>query len=106
MEIEIEITRNIGETGQEQPVLSPAPQPVSESNNFWEILVGVTLIIGAGAIITATIAEDVVTAGAGVADDPVSFAAAAAIFARGLAFMKTVRTGTAIRIQHAVVLAH
>jgi len=104
LEIEVEITPN---TGTADPKLVPSPaQQTTTENSIWHQLLGGALIIGAGAIIIATIAEDVVTAGAGVADDPASFAAASAIFVRGMALMKTVRTGAAIRITPAAVGAH
>ncbi|HED16657.1 MAG TPA: LysM domain-containing protein [Gammaproteobacteria bacterium] len=109
LEIEIELTPNNkqSEAGRvdEVPAQSPAQQTVPE-NNFWDKLVGVSHILGAGIIIVATIAEDIVTAGAGIADDPASFAAASLLLYRGLALMKTVRTGAAIRIKPAVVFAH
>ncbi|MBA8879727.1 LysM peptidoglycan-binding domain-containing protein [Phyllobacterium myrsinacearum] len=65
------------------PVLVPQAQPQPGTN--WKKVVGVGLVVTGGVIIVATVVEDFFTAGAGVADDPASFAAAAALFARGAA---------------------
>lgn len=66
-----------------------APRSVLDDVAEWfrnngRTVVGIGLLAGAGAIVVGTLAEDVLTAGAGVADDPVSFAAASTMFARGL----------------------
>lgn len=75
---QLDVTPNIsGPQPQAQPVVSPSPQEVSK----W---VGVVLLVAAGGIIVGTIVEDVLTAGAGVADDPISFGAAAALARTGL----------------------
>ena len=42
------------------------------------------LVAGAVILVAGTVGEDILTAGAGVADDPASFAAASAMFGRGL----------------------
>ncbi|SDP89910.1 LysM peptidoglycan-binding domain-containing protein [Phyllobacterium sp. OV277] len=67
------------------PLPSPVPQARPESGTNWGKVVGVGLITAAGVIVVATVVEDFFTAGAGIADDPASFAAAAALFTRGLA---------------------
>ena len=59
-----------------QPVRLPAPQP--ERDWIW-YGIAAGAIVAATAIVVGTIVEDFVTLGAGVADDPASFAAAAAI---------------------------
>ena len=45
-------------------------------------------MVGAAIIVTATVVEDIVTLGIGIADDPASFAAAAAMTQRGLVLLK------------------
>jgi hypothetical protein len=47
----------------------------------------------------ATIVEDIITVGIGVADDAPSFAAAAAMFTSGLVLFKTVNSGAPIQIE-------
>jgi hypothetical protein len=64
-----------------QPYPRPEPQP--EAPTDWEILVGGALIGAALAVIVVTIVEDVVTLGAGVADDPASGLVAAGMATRG-----------------------
>ncbi len=49
---------------------------------------GVLLLVGAAAVVTATVVEDIVTFGAGVADDPASFALAATMTARGITLLR------------------
>jgi len=75
------------------PSSGPSPQPIrlnepvrAPSTN-WGKVVGTGLIITAGIIVVATIAEDFVCP-AGIADDPASFSAAAAAFARGLLMVR------------------
>ena len=75
------------------PVKEPVPVPIYE--RAWEWLkdggakvIGVGLVAGAGILIGATLIEDVITGGAGVADDPVSFAAAAAMARQGLVMIR------------------
>lgn len=60
----------------------PGPQvvPVQFQIPTWQKIAAVGLFVVSGGIIIATIAEDIVTLGAGVADDPVSFGAAAAVY--------------------------
>lgn len=52
------------------------------------VVVGGVLIVGAGVVVVATLVEDVLTAGAGIADDPASFAAASAMFGQGLQMVR------------------
>lgn len=68
------------------PVNSASPHPFMEHNlpqknigpaGDWVIISIVILTIGAVVVVTATIAEDIITLGAGLADDIASFAAAA-----------------------------
>jgi hypothetical protein len=44
--------------------------------------------VGAAVLVVATVAEDIATAGGGVADDPASFALAATMTQRGLALLR------------------
>lgn len=65
------------------------PAPWYERAYDWvadkgEVIVGGAIIVGAGVLVGATLVEDVLTGGAGAVDDPVSFAAASAMFGRGL----------------------
>jgi hypothetical protein len=82
-----------------KPPRGPSPQPIRVTNpaprtapatsgTDWGKVIGVGLMITGGAIITATLVEDFLTAGAGVADDPASFAAASAALARGALFLR------------------
>jgi hypothetical protein len=81
-------------TPRAQPPLTPSPQPLRqrepdpEPGYNWGRLLGIGLIVTAGAIVTATIVEDFYTFGAGVADDPASFSAAGLALARGLALLR------------------
>jgi hypothetical protein len=71
-----------------EPVPVPIRVPVYEPSWLEEHapeVIGGALILTAGVIIVGTLAEDIITLGAGVADDPLSFAAAAALFSTGVA---------------------
>lgn len=68
------------------PIYEPAPAPEPGFN--WGRAAGIGLLAVGTTIIVGTLVEDFFTAGAGVADDPVSFSAAAAAFARGAALLK------------------
>ncbi len=79
-----------------QPPAGPSPQPVRyappvavpQYQTDWGRVIGTGLVVTAAAIVVATIVEDFLTAGVGVADDPVSFAAASAALVRGLAMIR------------------
>jgi hypothetical protein len=71
---------------QRQPVTQHVPVPQSGWN--WNKVIGTGLVVVAGAIVVGTLVEDFFTAGAGVADDPASFALAGASLTRGLAMMR------------------
>ncbi|MDR2156663.1 MAG: DUF6531 domain-containing protein [Clostridiales Family XIII bacterium] len=66
-------------------VPAPAPVPADASDapqrDISGYLLGGALIVGGVVIIGATVAEDVLTFGVGIADDPASVAAAVAMFA-------------------------
>lgn len=80
--IEVEICP-LPVSAKPKPIPVRVYQPVSTPVINWDYVFAGALIVGAGVIIVATVAEDIVTLGAGVADDPVSFAAAAAMVTRG-----------------------
>jgi LysM domain len=97
--VEIEITPK-PPTAVPRPVPVPArrPQPV-RSPSKWEYLAAAGLIAGAGVLIVATVVEDIVTLGAGLADDVPSFAAASAMFVGGVTVFKSVQGPEATRIE-------
>ncbi len=71
----------------------PDPVPVVDAVGDWlsensRTLVGVGLLVGAGAIVVVTIGEDIVTLGAGIADDPLSFAAAGLMAQRAMVMIR------------------
>lgn len=77
----------------DKPKVQPKPVPVTDVVFDWfaengRALAGGALIVAAGALIVVTIGEDIVTLGAGIADDPVSFAAAGMMAQRGLMMIK------------------
>ncbi|MCX5389192.1 SpvB/TcaC N-terminal domain-containing protein [Streptomyces sp. NBC_00094] len=73
---------------QTVPVPVTAPQPQRSRLQTAAKYVGAgLLIVGAGALIVGTLAEDVATGGAGIADDPASFGAAAAMARTGWALV-------------------
>ena len=71
----------------------PKPKPIYEHVFEWvadngKVLVGGAIIVGGVVVVGGTLVEDVLTGGAGVADDPASFALAAAMFRQGLVMIK------------------
>ncbi|MEO8057196.1 MAG: LysM peptidoglycan-binding domain-containing protein [Burkholderiales bacterium] len=102
-----------------QPPAGPSPQPlryappvrVPQYQTDWGRVIGTGLVATAAVIVVATIVEDVLTAGVGVADDPASFAAASAALLRGLAMIRgaalpaamapaSLTLGAAVQIAH------
>lgn len=83
------------------PVPSPQPVRVQQPSTNWPKVIGTGLVVTGAVIVVGTIIEDFLTAGAGIADDPVSFAAAAAAFARGMALIR----GAAAALPQAMVPA-
>jgi LysM repeat protein len=86
LEIEVQVI-------PDKPKAQPQPVPVTELVSEWfrengRALAGGALIVAAGALIVVTIGEDIVTLGAGIADDPVSFAAAGMMAQRGLMMIR------------------
>lgn len=96
--IEIEITPR-PPSARPRPIPIPSAKPIPNRGPGWDYLLGGALVAGAGVIIVATIVEDILTLGAGVADDVPSFAAAAAMFSSGVIMFKTVNSGTPIQIE-------
>jgi hypothetical protein len=64
------------------PAPQPALVPTARRSDKW---IATGLLVGAGALVIATLVEDILTAGAGTADDPISFAAATAMARSALA---------------------
>ncbi|MBP1853321.1 LysM peptidoglycan-binding domain-containing protein [Rhizobium halophytocola] len=64
----------------------PSAQPVRQEGVNWHKVIGTGLVIGAGVIVVATLIEDL--SGVGIADDPASFAAAGASYARGMSMLR------------------
>jgi hypothetical protein len=58
------------------PMHGPRASEPSWWDRNWGYVVGTALLVGAGLVVVGTLAEDVVTGGAGIVDDPASFAAA------------------------------
>lgn len=81
-------TRPPGPTAQPIRVPQASPQLVRPSAYNWDKIIGVGLVVTAGAVVVGTLVEDFFTAGAGVADDPASFASAAAAVGRGLQMLR------------------
>ncbi|HKP63194.1 MAG TPA: hypothetical protein VJV78_40935 [Polyangiales bacterium] len=91
----------------------PIATPETQSETNWGRVIGTGLLVTAGVIAVATLAEDFYTFGIGTADDPASFAAAGVAFARGLQMIKgaaqmlpQAASGASFTIGANVVLAH
>lgn len=69
------------------PPLSPVPRRPPSSTPTWDVLVGTALIGGAIALVVVTVVEDIVFP-PGIANDPASAAAAAAMIARGWSLLR------------------
>jgi hypothetical protein len=65
----------------------PSMKPRASEPTWWErnwgYVAGAGLIVGAGLLVVGTVVEDVATGGAGIVDDPASFAAAGALASAG-----------------------
>lgn len=57
------------------PVPQPQPQPQPDGHAWWEYLLAGGAVIGGGALVVGTLAEDVATGGIGIADDPLTLGA-------------------------------
>jgi hypothetical protein len=75
------------------------PVTSTESNsNGWQYAIATGLVVGAVVIVVATVTEDIITLGIGVADDAVSFAIAASLLGRAWSIIRmqqvAVKVGT------------
>ena len=73
----------------QRPQLRPELAPQPSQRPGLGVVIGVALLLGVVILVTATIGEDIVTGGGGLADDPASFAAAAAMAHRGWALLRS-----------------
>lgn len=83
-QIDIDITMNENRSSGRQfrPLDNAAPVAAASDNSGWQYALATGLVVGAVVIVVATVAEDVVTLGVGIADDAVSFAFAAGLLGR------------------------
>ena len=99
--VAIEVTP-VGNGGTGEKGTVDAREFVNEpSSGINSKLIATGLVAGATLLIIGTLVEDFFTAGAGVADDPASFAGAAIMYARGAALWK----GSSVAIQRALLPA-
>lgn len=93
-QVDIEITNDGSIQGQgAAPVSSPIAIAPKYQSNHWAYAIGTALIVGAAVIIVATIVEDIITLGFGVADDAVSFALAAGMLGRAWTMIRVQQLG-------------
>jgi LysM repeat protein len=94
-QIDIEISKD--ETRGRQGNVMPATVPVSvaaeNSSNDWVYAIATALVVGAVVVVVATIAEDIITLGVGIADDAVSFAFAAGLLGRAWTMVRMQQVG-------------
>jgi len=99
--VEIELTP-LPPRAKPSPVPSAKPRPAPASGpSAWDYLVPIALVTAATVMVAATIAEDVITMGAGIADDAASFAAASALLAVGVGKLQRAPGTTPIVIEGA-----
>jgi LysM repeat protein len=79
---ELEITLKTPLSG---PLLRPIPTPVLRRNPVWPWVVAGSLVFAAGLVVVGDIIKDVATSGVGLAESPVSFAAASALLSQAVA---------------------
>jgi hypothetical protein len=100
------------------PALSPdnvtvqRPVEAPEEPTNWGRVFAVGLVVVGSAVVVGTIVEDVFTGGVGTADDPASFAAAAAAFARAASLWRGAQaalpramTPAAVQMTNSMMLA-
>ncbi len=86
------------------PPSGPSAQPQRVPHTDWARVIGTGLVVAAGVVVVGTLVEDFFTAGAGVADDPASFAVAGSSFARGMLMLRGAAAAAAL--PRAAVAAH
>jgi LysM repeat protein len=91
-QIDIEISKDEIRGNQNNLVAVPVTV-VEHSSNGWVYGVATALVVGAVVIIVATIAEDIITLGVGIADDAVSFAFAAGLLGRAWTMVRMQQVG-------------
>ena len=83
IDIDITMNENRSRGRQFRPLDSAVPVTAAESDSSgWQYALATGLVVGAVVIVVATVAEDIVTLGVGIADDAVSFAFAAGLLGR------------------------
>jgi hypothetical protein len=82
-EMRVEYTPDLLQSASSVAVAAPAPSRAVNWEEVFAVVGGAVLLVGAVALIVGTLVEDVGTGGAGVADDPISFAAAAEMMRQG-----------------------
>ncbi len=109
-QIDIVITNNMPQTRGRQVDMMTFAMPVTstESNsNGWQYAIATGLVVGAVVIVVATVAEDIVTLGVGIADDAVSFAIAASLLGRAWTIIRmqqvAVKVGTGAAVTGSTV---
>lgn len=100
-QIDIEITMNERRSSGRQFFAldnSSLVNSAESDNNGWQYALATGLVVGAVVIVVATVVEDIVTLGFGIADDAVSFAIAASLLGRAWAIIRmqqvAVKVGT------------
>ncbi len=105
-QIDIEISKD--ETRRRQGNFMHATVPVSasataeNSGSDWVYPIATALVVGAVIIVIATIAEDIITLGVGIADDAVSFAFAAGLLGRAWTMVRMQQVGVQLGASTAV----
>jgi LysM repeat protein len=102
-QVDIEIT-NEGSVQGQGPTAVPSPVAIAAKyqSNDWAYAIGTVLIVGAVVIIVATIAEDIITLGVGIADDAVSFALAAGMLGRAWTMIRVQQLGVQLGTTSAI----
>lgn len=92
--------RRPGQRRVPQPRPGPVRQPQPQRGpSTWDYLVAGALVTAATVLVVATVAEDIVTLGAGTVDDPVSFATASAAIAVAVNRLQTVPGTTPVKVE-------
>jgi LysM domain-containing protein len=86
--IDIKIVVELTPKREDEPRNTAQPARIAQPATNWQRVLGTGLLVTAGALVVGTLVEDFFTAGAGIADDAPSFAAAAGAVARGLQMIR------------------